>query len=199
MDPGDMGIKICGITRVADAVCAEEAGADAIGVVMFSDSPRSIFPECAEEIFGAVSDVATVVVTHTTSEKELAEIIALRPSAIQMSYHFPIPENYPGAVIRVIGAGDQIPDDCEWVAVDESKGAGRLYNPEFAKQVIEKARPRVMLCGGLTPANVRDAILSVRPDAVDVCSGMEISPGKKDHTLIWAFVRAARSLPASNR
>jgi phosphoribosylanthranilate isomerase len=190
-----MRIKICGITLPEDARFAEHEGADAIGVVLFSDSKRSVRPDLAREIFDAVGPfTATVAVTHTRSEKELAEIIALNPSAIQVSHGF-LFEAPPGPrVIRVIARGDPLPDHCDAVIVDESHGGGKKFDTGHAKEIVRRSRVPVILAGGLTPENVGRAIREVRPYAVDVASGVEVSPGIKDHGKIRAFIAACRSI-----
>ena len=189
-----MRIKICGITRVEDAVFAENAGADAIGVVMYSPtSRRSVPDEKAREIFHALGPFVTrVVVTHTESENDLEKILALRPDAIQISHPF-VFEKSPGVrVLRVIGRGDPLPTDCDAVIVDESMGAGKNFDREFAKAVVKQSAVPVILAGGLNSQNVAAAIREIRPYAVDVASGVETAPGIKDHTKIAAFIRAAR-------
>ena len=89
-----MRIKCCGITRPEDARCAEACGADAIGVVVFSPSSlRTITLDRAREIFDAVGPFTTrVAVSHTTSNDDLAQILALHPDAIQISHPFVLPE-----------------------------------------------------------------------------------------------------------
>src|SRR5512133_1460473 len=105
-----MRIKICGITRPDDARFAEQEGADAIGVVLFSDSKRSVSPKQASEIFAAVGPfTTTVAVTHTTSRDDLEQIIALNPDAIQISHPFEFKRDSGVRVIRVIGRGDPLP------------------------------------------------------------------------------------------
>jgi Phosphoribosylanthranilate isomerase len=187
-------IKICGITRAEDAVFAENAGADAIGIVMYSPtSRRSVPDEKAREIFAALGPFVTrVVVTHTKSEQDLEKILALRPDAIQISHPFVFEKNPGVRVLRVIGRGDAVPDDCDAVIVDESMGAGKNFDRDFARTVAKIANVPVILAGGLTPENVAAAIREIRPYAVDVASGVETAPGIKDHTKIAAFIRAAR-------
>lgn len=130
-------VKICGITRREDASAAEELGADAIGVVMYSESPRSISYSCAEDIFSSLGPfLSTVVVSHTTSKSELDAIIDLAPSAIQISRPLEVPDTYRGKVIRVITRGEPIPSGCSAIAIDESKGTGRPFNAEFARSVV---------------------------------------------------------------
>jgi phosphoribosylanthranilate isomerase len=187
-------VKICGITRVDDAVFAEHAGADAIGVVMFSPNSRRSVPESrAREIFGALGPFVTrVIVTHTHSEEDLIRILALRPDTIQISHPF-VFDSDPGVrVLRVIGRGAVVPADCDAVIVDESMGAGKKFDRDFARDVVKTSGVPVILAGGLTPENVGDAIREVRPYAVDVASGVETTPGIKDHHKIAAFIAAAQ-------
>ena len=189
-----MRVKICGITRGDDARFAENAGADAIGVVMFSTaSPRSVPESRAREIFDALGPFVTrVIVTHTQSEHNLKRILALRPDAIQVSYPFVFKEDPGVRVLRVIGRRDAVPDDCDAVIVDESMGAGKAFDREFAKTVVKTSAVPVILAGGLTAENVGAAIRECRPYAVDVASGVEVLPGIKDHKKIAAFMCAAR-------
>jgi phosphoribosylanthranilate isomerase len=196
-----MRVKICGVTRAGDARYAEEAGADAIGVVVLSDSPRSVSLDRAGEIFDALGPfVTTVIVTHTRSEAELREILDLDPDAIQIFFPFSRFPGYGGRIIRVVGRGDPLPADCDAIAVDESMGRGRRYDPVFARRVVEEADVPVMLCGGLTPENVGEAVRTVRPYAVDVCSGVENEPGIKDPERVKEFLKnAGRSAPGDSR
>ncbi len=187
-------MKICGITREEDARAAERAGADAIGVVVYSESPRSQPLDRAAEIFSSVGPfVNTVAVTHTKSEDELARILDLQPHAVQLFHPFPRPAGYRGRIIRVIGPGDPLPGNGDAVAIDGSAGRGVLYDRAFARDVVARSPVPVVLCGGLTPENVGDAVRIVRPYAVDVCTGVEVSPGIKDHRLIERFMKAAKA------
>ncbi len=185
-------VKICGVTRVEDAVTAEEAGADAIGVVMYSDSPRSIGPERAAEIFAVLGPfVARVVVTHTTSPADLDRVFALHPSAVQVSHPHAVPPGAGVQVIRVV-EGVPLPPRADAYIVDRSCGTGRLFDAEAVRAVMRASNVPVVLAGGLGPRNVRAAVEAFRPYAVDVCSGVEQEPGVKDPALIRAFVAAAR-------
>ena len=191
-----MRVKICGITRPEDAVFAEQQGADAIGVVVFSGgvSRRVVGENRAREIFDAVGPfTATVAVSHTASEDELKRIIALHPHAIQISHPFRFDEDPGVAVIRVIGRGDSLPEDCDAVIVDDSHGKGRDFDPSYARDTVRCSKIPVILAGGLTPENVEGAIRKVHPYAVDVATGVEVSPGIKDPEKVRAFIAACRS------
>ena len=190
-----MRVKICGITRPEDARFAEMAGANAIGVVVFSGgvSKRNVGGEKAREIFGSVGPfTTTVAVSHTKSEDDLLRMIALQPRAIQISHPFRFTEDPGVAVIRVIGRGDPLPEDCDAIIVDDSHGKGREYDPSYACEAVQRSKIPVILAGGLTPENVETAIRQVHPYAVDVASGVEQSPGIKDHEIVRAFIAASR-------
>ena len=189
-----MKVKICGLTRPEDARCAVEAGADAVGVVMFSPgSKRSIDGEQAKAVFSAAGPgVVHVVVTHTDSLDDLKRILAIGPDAVQISADLAVPRNTGVKVIRVIGPGMPLRDDCDALIVDSSRGRGMPFDPEVAAWAVAHATVPVILAGGLNPANIREAILTINPYMVDVASGVEIAPGIKDPELIRAFVRAAK-------
>ena len=191
-----MRVKICGITRPEDAQFAEQQGADAIGVVVFSGgvSQRVVEEEKAREIFDAVGPfTTTVAVSHTKSKDELERMIALHPHAIQISHPFRFDEDPGVAVIRVIGRGDPLPEDCDAVIVDDSHGKGRDFDLSYARNTVKRSTVPVILAGGLTPENVSEAIRKVQPYAVDVASGVELSPGIKDPEKVRAFITACRS------
>jgi phosphoribosylanthranilate isomerase len=190
-----MRVKICGITTVEDAKLAESAGADAIGVVLFSGgvSKRVVTMGRAREIFEAVGPfISTVAVSHTSSRTEIAEMLELHPSAIQVSHPFSFSKGMGTRIIRVIGRGEPLPDDCDAVIVDDSHGKGRHYDPSYARDVILRSKVPVILAGGLNPGNVQEAIREARPYAVDVASGVESSPGIKDPVLVRDFIRASK-------
>ncbi|MDD1657204.1 MAG: phosphoribosylanthranilate isomerase [Methanomicrobiales archaeon] len=188
-----MRVKICGITRPEDARMAAEAGADAVGVILCSDSARCVTTERAREIFTAAGPlVVRVVVTHTTRAEDLRDVLAAGPDAIQVFHPFDhLPD--PGVrLLRVLRRGDTPRVDCDAVVIDDSHGQGRPFDPVSARDIVARSRVPVILAGGLTPENVAGAIRSVRPYAVDVSSGVEQSTGVKDPRLVRAFIQAAR-------
>ena len=190
-----MRVKICGITRPEDAEFAEEAGAHAIGVVVFSGgvSRRVVSVERAREIFDSVGPfTTTVAVSHTNSRQDLEQMIALNPDAIQISHPFTFGKDPGVRVIRVIGRGEPLPEDCDAVIVDDSHGKGRDFDPAYACDTVKRSKLPVILAGGLTPENVGEAIHRVRPYAVDVASGVEQSPGIKNPEKVRAFIDACR-------
>lgn len=191
-----MRVKICGITNIDDAVFAETAGADAAGVVISEESPRCITVKEAEEIFSSLGPfIATVVVTHTDSPEMMSEIAAINPSAIQVSAEVERPEGYMGKMIRVAGENGEIPEDCDAVIIDQSHGRGIGFDCNSAEKIIKSSSKPVILAGGLDPSNVSMAINRLRPYAVDVCSGVERSPGIKDRMKILEFLKASGKIP----
>ena len=190
-----MRIKICGITRPEDAMYAEQCGADAIGVVMFSDSRRSVSPETARAIFGSVGPfITTVAVTHTTSMEDLSAILSLNPDAVQIFHPFSRAACGNAKVLRAIQPGDPRIAEADAVIIDESHGRGRKFDPGFFREAAAKYRVPVILAGGLTPANVADAIRDLRPYAIDVASGVEDRPGIKNREKVRDFIRACREI-----
>jgi phosphoribosylanthranilate isomerase len=179
-----------------DAMMAEDAGADAIGIVVCSNSPRNVPLETASEILGQLRPfTAGVLVTHTQSREELLSVLDLHPTAVQVSSPFIIPVRTGVKLLRVVQPGGIIPGDCDAVVIDESQGSGKLYSTGFAKTTVRESKVPVILAGGLTPDNVEDAIRAVRPYAVDVASGVEIRPGVKDPGLVSRFIRNAKGVP----
>ncbi len=185
-------MKICGITSPGDALLAEAAGADLIGVVLHSASPRCVTTEQAREIFEAVPAMTRVCVTHSAIPGELREICSLRPDAIQVSCSAPVPAECRARVIRMVAPGDSSPPDADLLIVDGSHGTGKAVDMAFASAIVSASRIPVLLAGGLSPANVEAAIRTVRPCGVDVASGVEYSPGKKDPEKVRAFIGAAK-------
>ena len=195
-----MKVKICGITNIGDALFAERSGADAIGVVISEESPRCISTEDAKEIFSVLGPfTATVIVTHTKSQDLIDEMAAVNPSAIQVSTDVKRPENYCGKMIRVAGSDGKVTGDCDAIIIDQSHGRGVPFDYEYAEKILRTAVKPVILAGGLDPSNVAAAISRLQPldlYAVDVCSGVEKSPGIKDPMMILEFLKAAGKIPA---
>lgn len=190
-----MRIKICGITTREDAIAAVSAGADAIGVICYSpESPRNLSDDRVQEIFSALpSGFVRACVTHTSDFGEIQAICRLSPDEIQISHSFPR-SVFPASirVVRVISPGMPIPDDYDAVIVDGSMGKGQIYDPAYSVLVRNLAKVPFYLAGGLTPDNVSDAVKTIRPDGVDVATGVEQEVGIKDHRKIRAFIRAVK-------
>lgn len=163
--------------------------------MVFSDavSKRVVTTERAREIFDAVGPfITTVAVSHTQSRADITRMLELHPSAIQISHPFSFPNDIESQVIRVIGRGEPLPEDCDAVIIDDSHGKGRQYDPSYARDVVIRSEIPVILAGGLNPRNVKFAIEKIRPYAVDVASGVESAAGIKDHGLVTAFIHASK-------
>jgi len=186
-------IKICGITDAATAALAAEAGATAIGLV-FADSPRRVSARQAAEIVRALPRaVERIGVFRRGDLRELPAILEyVDLDAIQVHRAEDLPltlhgrEVIPG--VRVEYAGDFRHGR---VLVDSPLGEGSGMAWNFADVRRFAQGRRVILAGGLTPANVAEAIRLAQPYGVDVSSGVERAPGVKDAVLVRAFVQAA--------
>ncbi len=199
-------IKICGVTSLEDAEAVIELGADAIGLNLWPRSPRYLEAAAARRIAGAVRGrVAVFAVVVDLEEPALRHLLAeLRPDRLQL--HGTEPEALVRALqphaFKAIGlatAADvalaqALPGELVLVdAKDPSRrgGTGKSAPLELARRV--SAARRVLLAGGLTSESVGAAIAEVRPWGVDVASGIESSPGKKDRGRLRAFIDAARA------
>jgi phosphoribosylanthranilate isomerase len=199
-------VKICGITTLADAMVAVEAGADALGFNFYRPSPRYIRPENAREIIDRLPESILKVGVFVNEDVESVARIATEAnlSAVQLhgdespEYCHKLAGQY---VVKVFRAGDGV--DVETYGVDaimlDTKddllrgGTGRVFDWSIAQRTNDST-PKLFLAGGLSPENVAEAITTVRPYAVDACSSLEESPGRKDHTRVRAFVKAVRSV-----
>jgi len=198
-----MNVKICGITRAEDAVLATELGATAIGMVFWPSSPRYIDPEHARTIVEALPQHVTVVgvfVNQTMEALGIARRIGL--DAVQLHGNEPVDDYFdlPVPVIKAVPVRDTrsvteasaIPKHVAVLldAYDPVRrgGTGTVADWSIAA-AISRRRP-VLLSGGLNPGNIADAIAAVRPNAVDVSSGVESEPGRKDPAKLQALFAA---------
>jgi phosphoribosylanthranilate isomerase len=214
-------VKICGITREEDLAVAVAAGADAVGfLVGVPSSPRNLTLERAERLLRQVPIfVDSVVVTAPQSIKGLVKIgEGLKPTAIQIHGK----KNFVASEIR-----DRIKDtrliktvyvkasSLSETVIEDLKtfdavlldsftkgqygGTGRVHDWTLSRQIKEAVAPLpVILAGGLKPENVKEAILTVQPYAIDVASGVEFRPAVKDHEKIRAFVENAKEIKLPN-
>ena len=208
-------VKICGITSAQDAQLAVEAGADALGFVFFAMSPRKISVERAAEIARAVpKGVRRVGVFVNESPAEMARVAdAVGLDLLQLHGDEP-PEALAGlarAALKAVRVGKGFAEEealryasrAAGLLVDtrlpgETQlpgGTGVPFDWSLVKGLAARV-PFLMLAGGLDPANVAEAIRVVRPHAVDVSSGVEALPGRKDPARVRAFVQAAREAEA---
>ncbi|HXY61250.1 MAG TPA: phosphoribosylanthranilate isomerase [Chthoniobacterales bacterium] len=206
-------VKICGITNELDALAAIEAGADALGFNLVGKSKRYIDIEKASDWLGKLpSSVYKVAITADPNWEDACRIARL-PFVDALQLHGnESPEfcrGLGGAGIRFAKAVPvedskslkDLPDFTTDTLVLDSRsggdfgGTGRVFPWRLARDfVLDRPSLNIVLAGGLTPRNVAEAVSVVGPRGVDVTSGVELSPGRKDRDLVKAFVKAARGL-----
>jgi phosphoribosylanthranilate isomerase len=199
-------VKICGITNSDDALAGIEAGADALGLMFYEPSPRHVSVAAAAAIARALPPhVIKVGVFVNAPEETVARALAECGLNILQFHGEETPEfcrRFPVMTIkafRVRDAGSlQSLTDYQtdaWLldafVADKPGGTGARFNWDLARQAQTLGRP-IFLAGGLTADNVAEAVRRVRPYGVDVSSGVEASPGRKDPRKMRAFVQAAK-------
>jgi phosphoribosylanthranilate isomerase len=208
-----MKVKICGLTSVEDALQAAEAGADMLGFNFFSPSPRYLTAnQCSRIIAGLQAHgvhITTVGIFVNTSTRQIASILDdCGLDLAQLSGDEP-PEDLQALGERAFKAlrsgkaqdlqealqqywSRKNPPAClvDAYQVGEYGGTGQTADWRLARS-LSREQP-ILLAGGLTPANVRRAIAQVQPWGVDVASGVETSPGRKDAQKMRDFIHAAR-------
>lgn len=199
--------KICGITRVDDALTAAKAGADAIGLVFYAKSPRAVDVRQAREIVAALPPfVTTVGLFVNASRCEINEILDAVPLDMLQFHGDETPAQCEGfhrpwfKALRV-GNGEDIEAEvaryanASGILLDTfvagvPGGTGERFDWSLIPAALAKP---LILAGGLTAENVQQAIAQVRPYAVDVSGGVEASKGVKDAAKVRAFVEAVRA------
>lgn len=203
-------IKICGITRIADALAAARLGTDAIGLVFVRKSPRFVALENAAEIVRALPPfVASVALFVNPTRAEVDTVIEhVRPDVLQ--FHGEETPEFCSAFNRPFLKAARVKPGMDLLqyAADFSSAQGILfdaYSPNahggtghaFDWALIPPDLPRpLILAGGLDPDNVADAVRQVRPWAVDVSSGVEAEKGIKDVAKMATFIEAVRNANA---
>lgn len=208
-------VKICGITNIGDAIHASESGADELGFNFYAKSSRYVSPDTAKEIIESLPSnllkVGVFVNMSIAGVLETARISGI--TAIQIhgdeetDYVQELRQRSPLIIIKAtrihrtteissIAIGNNPSLGAHALLLDswspkEFGGTGKTFDWDTAKSIVA-AFPIVYLAGGLTPENVEEAIRMVRPHAVDVASGVESSPGKKDPAKVIAFIKAAK-------
>ena len=200
-------VKICGITRVEDALAAAELGADALGFNLWPGSRRHVSAEAARQIVDRLPPFVTPVgVFVNQPPAEVLHLAAMAGVMVVQLHGDEEPRDCAGHVLpvikafRVAGAEDlhPIPRYVRAAAVlldsrsEGFGGSGRAFDWELARRA--PGRRPVILAGGLTAENVAEAVRAVRPWAVDVASGVESSPGVKDRERMARFLRAAKEV-----
>jgi phosphoribosylanthranilate isomerase len=202
-------IKICGLTREADVDAAVDAGADAIGLVLYTRSPRALSIERAAALARRLPPFVTPVLLFVNAQPtEVARALEEIPNALLQFHGDETPQQCREprrAYVRAVRMGPQtdLLDSARRYAdaqallldahVEGYGGGGKVFDWSL---VLPGVACRVVLSGGLNPANVIDGISRVRPWAVDVSSGVESGKGIKDALLMRRFCDAVRAADA---
>ena len=203
-------VKICGITNEADALLAVAMGADAVGFIFAAGSTRQIAPARAGDIAKRLPpEVLTVGVFRNHAPKKVVEIVNRQGlGAAQLHGEESVEDTLyvqerVARTMKVFVAGsDKLKQAYKWgtdpILVDAAKpGSGESYDYRLARQAPSGLH--VVLAGGLHPGNVAEAITLARPWGVDVASGVEAEPGKKNAKLVAEFVKNAKNVVLADR
>lgn len=201
-------VKICGITSPADALAAVEAGADALGFMFYAPSPRCVTLAGAAEIIAELPPLVAKVGVFVNPTEEEVRRAMIECGIDTLQFHGEeAPEFCRRFGLKVIKAF-RVRDTA---SIEEAKhypteawlldsyvagqlgGTGARFNWELATDAARTHRS-VLLAGGLTPENAAEAVRIVRPYGLDVSSGVESAPGKKDAARVRAFIAAAKSV-----
>jgi phosphoribosylanthranilate isomerase len=201
-------IKICGITNLDDARAAIEAGADALGFILYEKSKRFIPIERALEIVEALPPFVTTVAVTVDAVREFTNL-AYRKQLKQFNVaqlHGHESPAHCRAVAKYLPVIKALPADTRENPSDfpvstflldtpspEHGGTGRTFDWDLAVAFKKRTAKPVILSGGLNPENVAEAIRVVQPYAVDVSSGVESAPGRKDHAKLRDFIRQCKT------
>ena len=201
-------VKICGITNLPDAQVASEAGADAIGFVFCEQSPRRISIPEATQIAQVLPAFLIKVGVFVNAEEDLVFRAISDCGLSLLQFHGDEPPDYCLQFGLMSMKAFRIRDEQSlemlpryrtdaWLldafSPDKLGGTGETFNWDLAQKAQKLGRP-IFLAGGLTPLNVAEAVSRVQPYAVDVSSGVEAAPGRKDHAKVRAFIAAAKGV-----
>jgi phosphoribosylanthranilate isomerase len=210
----DIKVKVCGITNAEDALAAVEAGADALGFIFYEKSPRYVVPGVAANIIAELPPLVTPVGVFVNEGLATVRSIMDTCGLAMAQLHGDENVSYCRELARPAMKALRLRDRGSLLALAEYQGrggvrgfvldafselsyggTGQITDWGLAAEVA-KSTP-ILLAGGLTPDNVTEAIRTVRPYGVDVSSGVESAPGKKDHAKMRAFVDAVRVVSSS--
>ncbi|MFH2011118.1 MAG: phosphoribosylanthranilate isomerase [Pseudomonadota bacterium] len=199
-------IKICGITNIEDAALAVKLGADAVGFVFYKDSPRYIRMDVARKIIRELPPFVSSVGVFVNEEENIVREISTDCHLDILQFHGKespdFCSHFDKKVIKAFSIKNR--DDLDIISSYRVSavlldtyyeeiygGGGKVFNWELASEA-KRFNSRVILSGGLNPANVMKAIKMVAPYGVDVSSGVEFKPGKKDPVKLEKFIKAAK-------
>jgi phosphoribosylanthranilate isomerase len=197
-------MKVCGITRLTDALHAVNHGASALGFVFWPRSPRFVAPQAAAEIVAELPSTVVAVGVFVNEPIDAIRAVAsqVRLSAVQL--HGDEPPAYADAlawpILRSVTLQSARAAADSWApgtmllvdAPDPGRRGGTGRTVDWLEAAVLARERQIVLAGGLTPENVGEAIRCVRPYGVDVSSGVEQSPGVKDFDKVARFLENAR-------
>lgn len=202
-------VKICGITSAEDAAVAVEAGADALGFIFHRKSPRYIEPALAKRIIMSLPPLVIPVGVFVDEDQQVVRNLMDDCGLALAQLHGNESAVYCQELGRPILKALRMRDRSSFLALAEFQGragvrgfvldafseqayggTGQVIDWQLAAEAAKAAN--ILLAGGLTPDNVEKAIQAVQPYGVDVSSGVEREPGKKDHGKVRAFIQAVR-------
>jgi phosphoribosylanthranilate isomerase len=202
-------VKICGITNAKDAGVAVEAGADALGFICYRQSPRYVEPTVVKQIVASLPPLVTPVGVFVNEDLTTVRNTMDSCGLALAQLHGDESAAYCQELGRPVMKALRLKDRASFLALAEFQGragvrgfvldafsekayggTGQVTDWGLAAEAAKAAT--ILLAGGLTPDNVAEAILAVRPYGVDVSSGVESVPGKKDHGKLRAFLQAVR-------
>ena len=212
--PQGIKVKVCGITNAEDALDAVDAGADALGFIFYEKSPRYVVPAVAARIIAGLPPLITPVGVFVNEGLATVRSIMDTCGLAMAQLHGDESASYCLELARPAMKALRLKNRGSLLALAEYQGRGGVRGfvldtfSELAYggtgQVtdwglaaeVAKSTP-ILLAGGLTPENVTEAIRTVHPYGVDVSSGVESAPGKKDHVKVHAFLKAVRVVSSS--
>jgi phosphoribosylanthranilate isomerase len=200
-------VKICGITNLKDALLAADLGTHALGFNFYPKSPRSIEPEAARDIIKSLPPLVVSVGVFVDEEAEAVREVAATVGLDWIQLHGQESPEYCRAMARRVIKAFRIQDQSSLAILPDYRdavqaflldtyrpgtpgGTGETFDWELARQA--KDYGPVILAGGLTAANVGQAITSAQPAAVDVASGVEAAPGRKDPEKVKKFIEIVK-------
>jgi len=210
----EIKVKVCGITNAEDALAAIEAGADALGFIFYEKSPRYVVPAVAANIIAGLPPLVTPVGVFVNEGLATVRSIMETCRLAMVQLHGDENVSYCRELARPAMKALRLKDRGSLLALAEYQGRGGVRGfvlDTFSELAyggtgqitdwglaadVAKSTP-ILLAGGLTPENVTEAIRIVRPYGVDVSSGVESAPGKKDNAKMRAFVDAVRVVSSS--
>jgi phosphoribosylanthranilate isomerase len=217
-------VKICGMTNLEDALVAVEAGADAVGFVFYEKSPRCVSVEAAREMVQKLPESVEKVGVFVDADAERIREVVLKAGLTAVQLHGKrsmdsvvgdsrtASECVAASKVIVVVHGDSLKDggffmgnkfrEKTFAVLLDSRstglpgGTGLTFDWEATRGMVQamSLRVPVIVAGGLTPLNVADAMMIFQPFGVDVATGVEARPGKKNPEKVRAFVRAVREM-----